>query len=97
MGGVTKSPLLLLLTESSWAELVEESKRKLGEMSLDQAAEHYPIDARRVWTIKYPRSYTVGSEVMLCFLVARDDPKNNYQAKPQNKPYGSQGAEARGA
>ncbi|BDA43473.1 hypothetical protein COCOBI_04-4850 [Coccomyxa sp. Obi] len=44
------------------AELLEEAKKIVGNDPLYIAAERYPVEAWRVWTITYPREYNEESK-----------------------------------
>lgn len=52
------------LAGSTTAEdLLAKSKKVVGGMELWEAAKDYPVDAWRVWTEAFPRSYTEDSPV----------------------------------
>ena len=48
---------------SSQAELLEASRKIVGQQPLEVAAQHHPLHAWRVWTSTYPRDYNEESEV----------------------------------
>ncbi|BDA43470.1 hypothetical protein COCOBI_04-4820 [Coccomyxa sp. Obi] len=51
----------LIYTGSSSAEVLKESRKKIGDLPLYVAAEQYPVDAWRVWSSTYKRSYIEGT------------------------------------
>ena len=55
------------------AELLEEARKKIGSTPLEIAAQEFPLEAWRVWTSTYPRSYTEDSEVCSTLLSQEEE------------------------